>query len=96
MPEALSFFNGTLRTIVVILRSADVAIVLAIGGQLSNQNNGFGMWIQLKRNCSNLGTILVRGIERLLLPFIWSPPHDLSYLTILNWVVLPMGIDWCR
>ena len=76
LPEALSFFNGKrFVPFVVILRSAIAAIVLARMASYPIRNQR--LWYvdcQLKRNCSNLGTILVRYFGTSSLA-IWSPPH---------------------
>ena len=77
LPEALSFFNGKRFVLfVVILRSAIAAIVLAYrmaSYPIRNQRLRY-VDCQLKGNCSNLGTVLVRYFGTSSLA-IWSPPH---------------------
>ena len=72
LPEALSFFNGKrFVPFVVILRSAIVAIVLAIVWPVIQSGiNGFGMWIaNSKETAPILAPFLFGTLERLLLPF---------------------------
>lgn len=72
LPEALSFFNGKrFVPFVVIVRSAIVAIVLAIVWPVIQSGiNGFGMWIaNSKETAPILAPFLFGTLERLLLPF---------------------------
>ncbi|MDY4760467.1 PTS transporter subunit IIBC [Streptococcus thoraltensis] len=72
LPDALTFFNGKrFVPFVVILRSAIVAIVLAIFWPVIQSGiNGFGKWIASSQDTAPvLAPFLYGTLERLLLPF---------------------------
>lgn len=72
LPDALTFFNGKrFVPFVVILRSAIVAIILALFWPLVQSGiNGFGKWIASSQDTAPvLAPFLYGTLERLLLPF---------------------------
>lgn len=72
LPDVLAFFNGKrFVPFVVILRSALVALVLAlIWPVIQSGINGFGMWIASSQDTAPiLAPFLYGTLERLLLPF---------------------------
>ncbi|MGT2832279.1 PTS transporter subunit IIBC [Streptococcus halotolerans] len=72
LPDALTFFNGKrFVPFVVILRSAIVAIVLALFWPVIQSGiNGFGKWIASSQDTAPvLAPFLYGTLERLLLPF---------------------------
>ncbi|MGX7775820.1 PTS transporter subunit IIBC [Streptococcus pluranimalium] len=72
LPDALTFFNGKrFVPFMVILRSAIVAIVLAVFWPVIQSGiNGFGKWIASSQDTAPvLAPFLYGTLERLLLPF---------------------------
>ncbi|MFU2203310.1 PTS transporter subunit IIBC [Streptococcus hyovaginalis] len=72
LPDALTFFNGKrFVPFVVILRSAIVAIILALFWPVIQSGiNGFGKWIASSQDTAPvLAPFLYGTLERLLLPF---------------------------
>ncbi|MGT2934560.1 PTS transporter subunit IIBC [Streptococcus castoreus] len=72
LPDVLAFFNGKrFVPFVVILRSAIVALLLAIIWPVIQSGiNGFGMWIASSQDSAPiLAPFLYGTLERLLLPF---------------------------